>query len=80
MKQWQPSKIRHCKIKGLMPLFLCNIYRLGNNLPIYNNSIVPELLPEGGDLAFINLPLKTCILCMNIVETGGLHKTKTYHL
>lgn len=48
MKQWQPSKIRHCKIKGLMPLFLCNIYRLGNNLPIYNNSIVPELLPGGG--------------------------------
>nr|UGV34654.1 MAG: ORF1 [TTV-like mini virus] len=48
LKQWQPSKIRTCKIKGIMCLFLCNAYRLGHNLPIYNQSIVPEKLPGGG--------------------------------
>nr|UGV35693.1 MAG: ORF1 [TTV-like mini virus] len=48
LTEWQPNKIRLCKIKGLMCLFLCNANRLGHNLAIYNNSIVPEHLPGGG--------------------------------
>nr|UGV37448.1 MAG: ORF1 [TTV-like mini virus] len=48
VKQWQPSTIKLCKVKGLLPLFLCSAYRLGHNLPMYNSSIVPEKLPGGG--------------------------------
>nr|UGV36135.1 MAG: ORF1 [TTV-like mini virus] len=48
LKQWQPSTIKLCKVKGLLPLFLCSTYRLGHNLPMYNSSIVPEKLPGGG--------------------------------
>nr|UGV35688.1 MAG: ORF1 [TTV-like mini virus] len=48
IRQWQPSTIRLCKVKGLTPLFLCNTHRLGHNLPMYNTSIVPEKLPGGG--------------------------------
>nr|UGV35462.1 MAG: ORF1 [TTV-like mini virus] len=48
LHQWQPSSIRLCKIKGLMCLFQCNPYRLGNNLALYNQSIVPPHLPGGG--------------------------------
>nr|UGV38537.1 MAG: ORF1 [TTV-like mini virus] len=56
--QWQPSTIRLCKIKGLIPLFLCNTYRLGNNLPIYNQSIVPEMLPGGGGFSIYQFTLE----------------------
>ncbi len=48
VKQFQPSKIRLTKIKGLLCLFLCNAKRLCQNLAIYNQLIVPEKLPGGG--------------------------------
>nr|UGV35109.1 MAG: ORF1 [TTV-like mini virus] len=48
LHQWQPSSIRLCKIKGLMCLFQCNPFRLGNNIALYNQSIVPPHLPGGG--------------------------------
>nr|UGV34813.1 MAG: ORF1 [TTV-like mini virus]UGV34823.1 MAG: ORF1 [TTV-like mini virus] len=56
--QWQPSKIRQCNIKGLMCLFLCNKNRLGHNLAIYNNSIVPQHLPGGGGFSIYQFTLE----------------------
>nr|UGV34983.1 MAG: ORF1 [TTV-like mini virus] len=57
IKQWQPSTIRLSKIKGMICLFLCNAKRLGNNLAIYNNLIVPELLPGGGGFSIYQFTL-----------------------
>nr|UGV34992.1 MAG: ORF1 [TTV-like mini virus] len=58
LKQWQPNKIRLCKITGLMPLFLCNKYKLGNNYAIYNQAIVPTLLPGGGGFSIYQYTLE----------------------
>lgn len=40
-----------------MCLFLCNTYRLSNNLAIYNQSIVPEHLPGGGGISIYQYSL-----------------------
>lgn len=58
IQEWQPSSIRKCCIKGIACLFLCNVNRLGNNLPIYSNSIVPEHLPGGGGFSILQWTLE----------------------
>lgn len=40
-----------------MCLFLCNVNRLGKNLALYNQSIVPELLPGGGGFSIYQYTL-----------------------
>nr|UGV35129.1 MAG: ORF1 [TTV-like mini virus] len=55
--QWQPSSIRKCKVKGLSCLFLCNANRLGHNLAMYNQSLVPEHLPGGGGFSIYQYTL-----------------------
>nr|UGV34721.1 MAG: ORF1 [TTV-like mini virus] len=57
IQQWQPSTIRLSKIKGLLCLFLCNTHKLGNNLAIYNQLIVPEYLPGGGGFSIYQYSL-----------------------
>lgn len=57
LSQWQPSCIRLSKVKGMMCLFLCNKYRLSNNLAIYDASIVPEKLPGGGGMSIYKFSL-----------------------
>nr|UGV38449.1 MAG: ORF1 [TTV-like mini virus] len=57
LTQWQPSCIRLSKVKGIMCLFLCNKYRLSNNLAIYDASIVPEKLPGGGGISIYKFSL-----------------------
>ncbi len=41
-----------------MPLFLCNKYKLGNNYAIYNQAIVPTLLPGGGGFSIYQYTLE----------------------
>lgn len=41
-----------------MCLFLCNANRLGNNLALYNHSIVPEHLPGGGGFSIFQYTLE----------------------
>nr|UGV38640.1 MAG: ORF1 [TTV-like mini virus] len=48
IRQWQPSKINKCKIKGLMCLFQCGPDRISNNWTQYMNSFVPEHWHGGG--------------------------------
>lgn len=38
-------------------MFLCNTYKLGNNLAIYNPLIIPELLPGGGGFSIYQFTL-----------------------
>nr|UGV36133.1 MAG: ORF1 [TTV-like mini virus] len=58
IRQWQPNKIKLCKMKGLLCLFLCNKYRLGKNLALYNQSIVPKYLPGGGGFSIFQFTLE----------------------
>lgn len=48
IKQYQPSKINKCKIKGKVALFETTIERIDKNFDLYELSQVPEHLPGGG--------------------------------
>lgn len=48
LKQWQPERIRKCKIKGLFTLFNGAQGRFANNWPQYRDSFTPEFTPSGG--------------------------------
>nr|UGV42599.1 MAG: ORF1 [TTV-like mini virus] len=57
IQQWQPHTIRRLKIKGLMPLFLCNHERIANNLMQYEQSFVPEHMSGGGGFSITKYSL-----------------------
>lgn len=46
--QYQPSRIRKCKVKGPISLFQTTNQRIGHNFDLYEISDVPEHLPGGG--------------------------------
>lgn len=48
ISQYQPSRIRKCKIKGPICLFETTNQRIGHNFDLYEISDVPEHLPGGG--------------------------------
>nr|UGV36704.1 MAG: ORF1 [TTV-like mini virus] len=48
LREWQPSNIRKCHIKGLCCIVYVNEKRLSWNSTLYENSITPELQPGGG--------------------------------
>lgn len=60
--QWQPRSIRKCRISGLLCLFQCNKYRIGNNYILYQNSIIPELTPGGGGFSIQQISLQSLYL------------------
>nr|UGV39601.1 MAG: ORF1 [TTV-like mini virus] len=50
LKQYQPSSIRRCKIKGLECIIQCNVKKISFNFQMYESSIVPNHLPGGGGM------------------------------
>lgn len=48
LRQWNPKIVRHCYIKGIIPLFLCGKDRQIFNFIQYKDSIVPEEQSGGG--------------------------------
>lgn len=48
IKQWQPTKIRKCTVKGLKCLFQAGHGRFSNNYGQYQLTLVPEKYPGGG--------------------------------
>nr|UGV36037.1 MAG: ORF1 [TTV-like mini virus] len=48
LNQWQPTKIRRCKITGYLPLFEFGPTRAGNNFAMFRDSFVPPHEPGGG--------------------------------
>nr|UGV34886.1 MAG: ORF1 [TTV-like mini virus] len=68
LTQYQPSTIRLTKIKGLLPLVMCNVNKLGNNLVLYENAITPELLPGGGGFSVSQLSLDSLYLLHQYVK------------
>nr|UGV39253.1 MAG: ORF1 [TTV-like mini virus] len=48
LKEWQPTKIRKCKITGNIQLFVCGKLRLGHDYTNYKESFTPVGEPSGG--------------------------------
>nr|UGV36554.1 MAG: ORF1 [TTV-like mini virus] len=57
IKQWQPTTIRKCCIKGIMPLFIANKDSLSRNFRMYEHSIIPEHFPGGGGFSVTKFSL-----------------------
>lgn len=58
VKEWQPKKIRNCRIKGDLCLFACGQQRVPHNFTLYSESIVPEKEPGGGAWSIMQLTLR----------------------
>lgn len=55
--EYQPEKIRKCRIKGYIELFECGFGRLSQNWALYKESDVPEHEPGGGGWSIQQLTL-----------------------
>nr|UGV35939.1 MAG: ORF1 [TTV-like mini virus] len=59
VKEFQPSIIKKLKVKGIMPLFMCNKERLTNNLTQWLYSTAPEHFPSGGGFSVTQYTLSS---------------------
>lgn len=57
VKEWQPSSIRRCQVKGYLLLFEAGHGRFGNNFTTYKESFVPPRTPGGGGWSIQQLGL-----------------------
>lgn len=55
--QFQPNRIRKCKIKGYLQLFGGSTDRISNNFTLYKESVVPYQEPGGGGWGLQQLTL-----------------------
>nr|UGV36919.1 MAG: ORF1 [TTV-like mini virus] len=58
VKEYQPKKIRKCKVKGFMCLFQCGPHRLNREWTQYINSFYPEFYEGGGGWSQIKFSLE----------------------
>nr|UJI58613.1 ORF1 [Anelloviridae sp.] len=57
LKQWQPVKIKKCRIKGYLQLFEAGLGRFENNYAMYKESFTPPFEPGGGGWSIQQLGL-----------------------
>lgn len=57
LTQWQPDKIRKCRIEGLYPLFQAAPGCFGQNFTLYKESLAHPKYPDGGGWAIFKLGL-----------------------
>ncbi len=57
LKQWQPDKIRKCKIQGIFPLFQAAPGTKSNNFEIRKELISPPTYPGGGGWSIFQISL-----------------------
>nr|UGV36782.1 MAG: ORF1 [TTV-like mini virus] len=55
--QWQPERIRKCRIQGMFSLFQAGYGRYANDYELYRESIVPEHQPGGGGWSIFKISL-----------------------
>lgn len=58
IREYQPSCIHKCKIKGSIPIFWGPIERFGHNYELYELSPAPPKLPSGGLFSIKNFSLE----------------------
>nr|UGV37940.1 MAG: ORF1 [TTV-like mini virus] len=57
IEQWQPTHIKKCHIRGIIPLFQAGHGRFSNDWTSYKESYVPEFWPGGGGWSIFYLSL-----------------------
>lgn len=57
LKQWQPDKIRKCRIEGLFPLFQAAPGTKTNNFELFKENVTSPLYPGGGGWSIFQLSL-----------------------
>nr|UGV35924.1 MAG: ORF1 [TTV-like mini virus]UGV35989.1 MAG: ORF1 [TTV-like mini virus] len=58
IQEWQPEKINRLTIKGLYPLFSCDMERISNNNIQWLESIAPANFPGGGGFSIMQFTLQ----------------------
>nr|UGV34768.1 MAG: ORF1 [TTV-like mini virus] len=59
LKQYQPKKIRRCKVKGMICLFQCGPHRINREWTAFMNSFYPEYYEGGGGWSQIKFSLES---------------------
>nr|UGV36659.1 MAG: ORF1 [TTV-like mini virus] len=59
LKQYQPKKIRKCKVKGMICLFQCGPHRINREWTAFMNSFYPEYYEGGGGWSQIKFSLES---------------------
>nr|UGV42208.1 MAG: ORF1 [TTV-like mini virus] len=57
LRQWQPSHVKKCKIRGIFSLFAAGYGRYSNDWELYRESLVPQGEPGGGGWSIFQLSL-----------------------
>nr|UGV34563.1 MAG: ORF1 [TTV-like mini virus] len=69
LNQWQPQKIKKCKILGTLQLFGCTWGTVSNNFVLTKESYIPDHWPGGGGWGMQQLTLSSLydqnVYCMN---------------
>nr|UGV37996.1 MAG: ORF1 [TTV-like mini virus] len=76
LKQWQPTKIRKCKIKGHIALIQCGKGRQMNNYAQWTQSIVPIEKPGGGGFSIMVFSLNALWEQFNLVRNWWTESNK----
>nr|UGV37298.1 MAG: ORF1 [TTV-like mini virus] len=66
--QYQPEKIRKCKIKGYLCMLHCGKGRQNNNYVLYKESFTPPHYPGGGGWSIQTLSLGTLFEQNNLIQ------------
>nr|UGV36490.1 MAG: ORF1 [TTV-like mini virus] len=66
--QYQPEKIRKCKIKGWLCMFHCGKGRQNNNYVLFKESFTPPHYPGGGGWSIQTLSLGTLFEQNNLIQ------------
>nr|UGV43240.1 MAG: ORF1 [Torque teno virus] len=58
LKQWNPSTIRKCSIRGTVALVMCGHTKAGRNYALHSEDYVPSLISMGGSFSTTTWSLK----------------------
>nr|UGV43038.1 MAG: ORF1 [Torque teno virus] len=58
LTQWQPTTIRHCRIRGIAPLIICGHTRSSRNYALHSEDYTSQIKPFGGSFSTTTWSLK----------------------
>nr|UGV36429.1 MAG: ORF1 [TTV-like mini virus] len=80
IRQWQPERIRKCRIQGMLCLFQAGAERYSYNYTLYKESTVPERQPGGGGWSIQKLSLNDLYIENKKLLNWWTKSNKDYNL
>lgn len=80
IEQWQPEKIRKCRIEGIFPLFHAAPGRFSNNFELYKESKTAPTKPGGGGWSIFQISLDELYKRHERLENWWTHSNKGLNL